>query len=53
MDYIEINNNVLSECVDLINNIKELPDHIINERIENYRPFIERENLKLLQLSKR
>ena len=52
MDYMSINNKLFSEYVDLINNIKVLPDHAIIQLLQNYTQLDSREDIQYLQISK-
>lgn len=52
MNYMEMNNEILNQCIRVIRNIKESPDHVVNQIIQSYEDIEESEVFRALQLEK-
>lgn len=53
MNYMEMNNEILTQYRRLINTINESPDHVVNQIIQNYEPIGDSTLFKELQFEKR
>ncbi|CEN26587.1 hypothetical protein [Paraclostridium sordellii] len=53
MNYMEMNNEILTQYRRLINNINESPDYVVNQIVQDYEPIGNSDTFKELQLSQR